>query len=143
MRRAYTGAKKTTSSSRLDAREVVVVADGRNSRKNHLQLAFECKGGGGGGRRVERMERTTSGSRLDAREVVVLGDRSKEPPPARVWTQGRWWWETGRKNEKNHLRLAFGREGGGGGGRPVETPKKTTSGSRLDVREVVVVAVCV
>ena len=31
--------------------------------------------------------------------------------------------------EKNHLRLAFGREGGDGGGRRVETPKITTSGS--------------
>ena len=31
--------------------------------------------------------------------------------------------------EKNHLRLAFGREGGDGGGRRVETPKLTTSGS--------------
>ena len=41
----------------------------------------------------------------------------------------------------NHLRLAFGREGGGGGGSRVETPKKTTSGSRLDAREVVVVGV--
>jgi hypothetical protein len=66
--------KETTSSSRLDAREVVVVVDGQNSRKNHLQLAFEREGGGGGGGRVER---TTSGSRLDARKVVVVGDGSK------------------------------------------------------------------
>jgi hypothetical protein len=43
----------------------------------------------------------------------------------------------------NHLRLAFGCEGGGSGGRRVETPKKTTSGSHLDAREVVVVAVWV
>jgi hypothetical protein len=43
--------------------------------------------------------------------------------------------------EKNHLRLVFGREGGDGGGRCVETPKITTSTSRLDAREVVVVAV--
>jgi len=42
--------------------------------------------------------------------------------------------------EKDHLRLAFGREGGGGGYR-VETPILTTSGSRLDAREVVVVGV--
>jgi len=41
--------------------------------------------------------------------------------------------------EKNHLRLAVGRKGGGGGGSRVETPKWTTPGSRLDVREVVVV----
>jgi len=45
----------------------------------------------------------------------------------------------GRNAEKNHLQLAFGREGGGGGGRRVETPNKTTPGSRLDAREVVVV----
>jgi len=38
--------------------------------------------------------------------------------------------------EKNHLQLAFGCEGGGGGGRGVGRAKKTTSGSRLDVREV-------
>ena len=48
---------------------------------------------------------------------------------------------TSRRNaEINHLRLAFGREGGGGGGSRVEMPKWTTSGSRLDAREVVVVA---
>jgi len=43
-------------------------------------------------------------------------------------------------NEKNHLRLAFGCEGGGDGGSRVEMTKMTTSGSRLDAREVVVVA---
>jgi len=136
--------EETTSSSRLDAREVVVVADGRNSRKNHLRLAFEREGGGGGGGRVERSKKTTSRSRLDAREVVVMGDGSKRrngPPPARVWTRGRWWrWEACWKNENNHLRLAFGCEGGGGGGGRVETSKSTTSGSRLDAREVAVVA---
>ena len=42
--------------------------------------------------------------------------------------------------KNNHLRLAFGCEGGGGGGSRVETTKRTTSGSRLDTREVVVVA---
>ena len=90
--------KITTSSSRLDAREVVVVGDGRNAEKNHLQLAFKCEGGGGGGRRVENAE-------------------------------------------KNHLRLTFGREEGGGGGSRVKTTKRTTSGSHLDAREVVVVGV--
>ena len=35
--------------------------------------------------------------------------------------------------------LAFGCKGGGGGGRHIETPKLTTSGSRLDAREEVVV----
>jgi len=43
--------------------------------------------------------------------------------------------------EMNHLRLVFGREGGGGGGSQVKTPKKTTFGLRLDAREVVVVGV--
>ena len=41
--------------------------------------------------------------------------------------------------EINHLWLAFGREGGGGGGTGSRIDKKTTSGSRLDAREVVVV----
>jgi hypothetical protein len=57
--------EKTTSGSRLDAREVVVV-----------------------GGMSKRPKSTTSGSRLDAREVVVVGDvskRCKEPPPARDW----------------------------------------------------------
>jgi len=68
--------------------------------------------------------------------------RRNQPPPARVWTRGRWWWrEACRNAEKNHLQLAFGREGGGGGGSRVETTKSTTSGSRLDAREVVVVVV--
>jgi len=62
--------KMTTSGLRLDAREVVVVGVTSNQRKepppltfgcersggagnhvemNHLQLAFKCEGGGGGG----------------------------------------------------------------------------------------------
>ena len=49
-------------------------------------------------------------------------------------------WQQTRRNAVNfHLRLAFGCEGGGGGGRQVETSKKSTPGSRLDVREVVAV----
>jgi len=133
--------KMTTSSSHLDAREVVVVADGRNDKKNYLQLAFEREGGG-----------VVAGSRNSQRNHLQLafgcegggsgGRRSKqlkEPPPARVWTRGRWWqWEMGQKNKRNHLRLAFGCEGGGGG-RRVKRTKKSTSGSRLDAREVAVV----
>ena len=42
-----------------------------------------------------------------------------------------------QKNRKIHLRLAFRCKGGGG--RVVEKSKKSTSGSRLDVREVVLV----
>ena len=40
---------------------------------------------------------------------------------------------------KNHLRLVFGHEGDGGGGTGGRIDKKTTSGSHLDAREVVVV----
>ena len=40
-----------------------------------------------------------------------------------------------------HLQLAFGSEGGGSGGSSVETTEKSTSGSRLDAREVEAVAV--
>ena len=75
---------------------------------------------------------------------MVVGCASKRrngPPPARAWTRGRWWWwdscqkaktttsgsrldarevvvvGVALKRDINHLRLAFGREGGGGGGR--------------------------
>jgi hypothetical protein len=41
-----------------------------------------------------------------------------------------------RNDENDHLRLAFGREGGG---KDVETPEITTSGSCFDASEVVVV----
>ena len=136
--------KKTTSGSRLDAREVVVVGDGLKHRKKPPPLAFEREGGGGGGRHVGRTKMTTSSLCLNVREVVVVGGTSKlrnEPPPARVSTQGRWWWLDARQNDQmDHPWLAFGREGGGGGGSRVKMPKSTTSGSRLDTREVVVVA---
>jgi hypothetical protein len=110
--------RTSTSSSCLDAREVVVVADSLKSPKknphparvwmrgwwcgcrhvetNHLWLAFECEGGG-----------------------VVAG------PP---------------KSQRTRLRLAFGPKGGGSGGKRVEVSKKSTSGSYLDAREEVVVA---
>jgi len=39
---------------------------------NHLQLAFQCEGDGGGGMRLEMPKSTTSGSHLDTREVVVV-----------------------------------------------------------------------
>ena len=160
--------KSTTSSSRLEAREVVVVGvaskrrkeppparvwmrgrwwwwgSRRNAEMDHLRLVFGSEGGDGGGSRIKTPERTTSGSRLDVREVVVVGFASKRrngPPLAHVWTRGRWWWWGSCRNAKiNHLRLAFGREGGGGGS-CVETLKSTTSGSHLDTREVVVVGV--
>ena len=45
-----------------------------------------------------------------------------------------------QNGRKNHLRLMFEREGGGGGGRRVETAENNTSGSRLNAREVAVVA---
>ena len=55
--------KRTTSGSRLDAREVVMV--GATSKPPKM---------------------TTSSSRLDAREVVVAEvlEEQKKPPPARV-----------------------------------------------------------
>jgi hypothetical protein len=116
------------------------------AEKNHLRLVFGREGGDGGGRRVETLKITTSTSCLDAREMVVVGEVSEErkkPPPARVWMRGRWWWwQSHRNDDSNHLRLVFERKGGGGGGgNHVETTKRTTSGSRLEAREVVVVAV--
>ena len=50
--------KKTTSSSRWDMREEVVVVAGWNAQKNHLQFAFGCEGGGGGSRRVETTKKS-------------------------------------------------------------------------------------
>ena len=49
--------KKSTFCSRLDAREVVLVADMLKGPKVHLQLTFGCKGGGKGGKQVERAEK--------------------------------------------------------------------------------------
>jgi len=81
--------KKTTSGSHLDAREVVVVADGRNSWKNHLRLAFEHEGGGGGGRSVESTKKNhlwlvfgCEGGGGDGRHVERM---KKKPPLAHVW----------------------------------------------------------
>jgi hypothetical protein len=66
--------KKTTSGSRLDAREVVVVGvrDRKRPKKTTSGSRLDAEGGGGGGSRVETPKSTTSGSRLDAREVVVV-----------------------------------------------------------------------
>ena len=73
------------------------MVDASKLRKNHLQFAFGCDGGGGCGRRVESKKKTTSDSHLDAREVVVVVDTLK-------------------LTKKNHLWLTFGCEGGGGAG---------------------------
>jgi len=62
-RRPFEPLKRTTSGSHLNAREVVVVGDGRNAKNNHLRLAFKREGGGGAGRRSKRR---------------------KEPPPAHI-----------------------------------------------------------
>jgi len=48
-----------------------------NIKNIHLRLAFGCKEGGSGGRRVKRFEKSTSSSHLDAREVVAVGNMSK------------------------------------------------------------------
>ena len=40
------------------------------------------------------VSKSTSGSRLDAREVEAVAvalKPLKSPPPACIWTQGRWW----------------------------------------------------
>ena len=145
-------------------REVAAVGGGLKHPKNPPPAR---KGGGAGGRCIEKPEKSTSNPHLgarevvvadasklvkippsahvwDVREVVVVADvlkTEKRPPPACVWTQGRWWsWQTHQKAKKNHLRLAFGLKGGGGNGSCTETAEKSTSGSRLDTREVVVVA---
>jgi len=88
--------KKTTSSSHLNMREVVVVGDMlKHWKKSHCQLAFGCKGGGGWGECVETTKKTTFSSHLDVREMVVGANRLKQPkkpPLAHIWMQGRWWW---------------------------------------------------
>ena len=75
----------------------------KNARKDHLRLAFGCEGGGGG-----KGVGGGGGKCVETR---------KAPPPARVWMRGRWWsWQMRQIARKDHLRLAFGHEGGGGGG---------------------------
>jgi len=108
--------KQTTSSSRLNAREVVWWQAVETTKKNHLQLAFEREGGGVVGDGSKEQKETTSGLRLNVREVVVVGVGSKLPkwttsgshldvrevvvvgvrskhrkklPLARAWTRGR------------------------------------------------------
>ena len=98
-----------------------MLGDGRNAEKNHLQLTFKCEGGGGGRRHVETAEKNLL--------RLAFGREGGGGGGRRVET-----------TEKNHLRLAFGCEGGGGDGERVETTKMTTSSSRLNAREEVVVA---
>ena len=79
-------------------------------------------------------------------EVVVVVEPTRRHPLDHLWlTFGREGGGGGgrciERVEKNHLRLAFGGERGGGRGRYIENQRKTTSGSRLDAREVVVTAV--
>jgi len=71
---------KASPGSHLHVREMAKVVWHQNMKKNHLQLTFECEGGGvsvatskGGGVGVvssKSENRTTSGSLLHAREVV-------------------------------------------------------------------------
>jgi hypothetical protein len=96
----------------------------QNVEKVHLRLTFVREGGGGGGRSVERSRnstsslrlyareveematasKSTSGSHLYAREVEKVGGVSKgrkSPPPARVWTRGRWRRRQRRRNRQH------------------------------------------
>ena len=137
--------KMTISGSRLDAREVVVVADGgndendhlqlaferegggvvagdRNGRRNHLQLAFGCEGGGGGGSHFETTKKASDSSRLEVREGAVVAEALEERK------------KTSSGSHLNASEVV-------GGGKRIETTKTTTSGSHLDAREVVVVGV--
>ena len=92
--------KITTSSSHLDAREVVVPGGGRWSKRrkkttsssqlNEMEVVWW--------QAVEIMEETTSNSHSDTREVVMVAQAVE-------------------RTKKNHLQLAFGCEGGGSGGR--------------------------
>jgi hypothetical protein len=71
--------KKTTSSLCLNAREMVWWQAVETTKKNHFQLAFEREGGGVVGDGSKEQKETTSGLCLNAREVVVVGVRSKLP----------------------------------------------------------------
>ena len=84
----------------------------------HLQLTFGCEGGGVvAGMRTRNHLQLTSECEGGG---VVAGPL--------------------KKLKKTPLQLAFGWDGGGSGGKRVEMSKKSTSGSHLDGREVVVVA---
>jgi len=97
---------------------------GSHFEKVHLRLTFVRKGGGGGGRSVERSRNSTSSLRLYAREVEEMATASKStsgshlytrevekvggvskgrksPPPARIWTRGRWRRRQRRRNRQH------------------------------------------
>jgi len=85
---------------------------------------LNARRGGGVGNPAGSPKNITSGSCLDAREVVVVaaGEMDVKHHLQFVFEhEERWWcWESCQKPEKHHLRLAFGCEGGGGGGRDVK-----------------------
>ena len=62
--------------------------------------------------------------------------KPKKLPPTCIWTRGGRFCRQVENIKKNNLQFAFERGRGGGGGGGVKTPKRSTSSSRLDVREV-------
>ena len=81
--------EETTSSSYLDAREVVTVAEVvKTTKKKHLQLTFECEGGGSGGRGVEMSKKPPpTHVWMQGRQCGAgTSKQPKKPPPARIWT---------------------------------------------------------
>jgi len=106
--------RKTTSGSRSDARKVVGVAEALKPRNN--PLAFECEGGGRGGRHIETTEKNHLWLKLGCEgggggvRVVktalqfAFGCKGSGSKGRRIET-----------TKKNHLRLAFESEGGGCG----------------------------
>ena len=110
--------KKTTSRSRLDAREEVLVRDAFKRLNDPPPSRVWTRERIGC---VEITKKTNSCSRSDARELVDMAGASKSV-------------------KKNHLLLTFGREGGGSSGRRVKMSEKTTCHSRLGAREVAVAA---
>ena len=109
-------------------------------KNDHLQLAFGHEGGSSGGRWSKWQKKNHLQPAFGCKEVVVSGrwlKQLKEPPPACVWTWGRWWWwEIGQKNKKKPPPAHVGTQG-----RHVGRMKMTTSSSCWDMREVVVVGV--
>jgi len=98
----------------------------------HLLLMFTGEGGSGYGSRIEISNKTASCSHLGVREVADMAGALKYASSSRSGTR-----EVvrmarrrciGVAEKKNYLPLAFGREGGSGGGQCVETWPKSRKG---------------